>query len=124
MSNSLKAYFVFLSVFLLLVVVLGILQVIPATSLEPSYRYKHRYESFVRLLNEEERKLFFEKKYEEASRLIDERIKADINFSNSIMRIKEYEVIETFPTPMMLEYFGYYVYNEVLKYNPDYRFSE
>ncbi len=123
MSNSLKWYFVFLGFFILLVTVLSFLQLFPSTSLEPSYRYKYRYEKFVKLLNDEERKLFFEKKYKECALLLDKRISEDEKLRKSISEIKDFEVIETFPTELMLEYFGYYVYNEVVKYNPNYKFE-
>lgn len=124
MSNALRWYFVFVGIFVSLVVVLAILQLIPSTSLEPSYRYVHRYESFVRLLNEDERRLFFEKKYEECAKLLDDRMSRDENLKKQIQKIKEFEAIDVFPTPLMLEYFGYYVYNEVIKYNPNYKFVE
>lgn len=123
MKNSLKGYFVFLGLFILLVIVLAILQVIPSTSLEPSYRYKYRYESFVKLLNNEERNLFFQGKYKECAKFLDSRISNDVKLRNKIQEIKESEAIDTFPTELMLEYFGYYVYNEVLKYNPGYKFE-
>lgn len=123
MSKSLRSYLVFLGIFIVFVVILSILQLIPSTSLEPSYRYKHRFESFVRLLNEGERALFFKGDYKNCAKLIEDRMKKDENFRRKIEDIKEFEVIDTFPTELMLEYFGYYVYNEVLKYNPGYKFE-
>ncbi|MFN4245599.1 MAG: hypothetical protein ACK4F9_05555 [Brevinematia bacterium] len=123
MTNSLRGYFVFLVLFILLVIVLAILQLVPSTSLEPSYRYKYRYEKFVKLLSDEERKLFFEKNYKDCASSLDKRMVQDEKLRKKILEIKEYESIETFPTELMLEYFGYYMYREVLKYNPNYKFE-
>ncbi|MGC8964130.1 MAG: hypothetical protein ACP5KI_02025 [Brevinematia bacterium] len=121
MKKGFVYYYVFLGFFILLVLVLGILQFIPATSLEPSYRFKYRFESFLNLLNNEERKLFVEGNYRDCAKLIDERIKQDEDFRKKIEKIKESEAIDPFSTEVMLEYFGYYLYNEVLKYNPSYK---
>ncbi|MEN2998840.1 MAG: hypothetical protein ABDH28_07405 [Brevinematia bacterium] len=121
MKNSLKGYFVFLGIFTLLVIILAILQLIPSTSLEPAYRYKYRYESFLRLLNDEEKKLFLQGNYKECAKLLELRMTKDEKLKNRILEIKEFEAIETFPTELTLEYFGYYLYNEVVKYIPDYK---
>lgn len=121
MKKGFLYYYVFLGIFILVVLLLCILQFIPATSLEPSYRFQHRFESFVSLLNEDERKLFLEGEYEKCARLIDKRLAEDENFKKKLEKVKEEEAIDTFSTEVMLEYFGYYLYNELIKYNPDYK---
>lgn len=123
MSKAVRSYLIFVIAFSALVGILAIFQFLPSTSLEPSYRYKYRYENFIKLLSDEERKLFFEGKYKECAKSLDERISNDANLRRKIQEIKEFEAIDTFTTEVMLEYFGYYVYNEVLKYNPGYRFE-
>ncbi len=125
MNKGLISYYIFLGVFIAFVLVLGILPYIfPFLSMEPAVRYEYRYESFVSLLNEEEKKLFFERNYSECAKLIDRRVREDTSFSNKLAQIKEFEVIDTFDTSTMLEYFGYYVYNELLKYNSNYSYDK
>jgi len=123
MKKSLLFFYIFLAVFVSFVVLLSILQIIPQYSLDPSIRYKYRYESFVKLLNEKEMDLFFKGDYQNCAKLLDERMKEDDNLRKKIQGIKEYEVIDAFRTGEMLEYFGYYVYNELKKYNPNYKFK-
>jgi hypothetical protein len=120
MKKGLVFYYVFLGVFVGFVFVLSILQLFPQFSLDPGIRYKYRYESFVKLLNQEEKNLFLSGDYEKCAKLLDERIMKDENLRKNIQTIKEYEVIDTFRTGEMLEYFGYYMYNELKKYNPNY----